>query len=81
MIPPTRIEERTSMTVPVRLAAFAAALALLFGAGLAAGDAFGPQRDVPDHEAAPSHLQEISAPEDREHGGHRATTDTGEADR
>jgi hypothetical protein len=43
------------MNVPARLAAFAAALAVLFGAGLAAGDAFGPQRDVADHDAAPAH--------------------------
>jgi hypothetical protein len=41
-----------------RLAAYALVLAVLFGAGLLAGDAFGPQRDVADGGSAPSQMQE-----------------------
>ncbi len=67
------------LNAPARLAAFAAALALLFGAGLAAGDAFGPQRDVVDHQTAPSHRQGASP---AGHGtAHPSSTSPHEADR
>jgi len=46
---------RRPVAAPVRLVAFAAVLAVLFGAGLATGDVFGPQRDVADHQVVPDH--------------------------
>ena len=61
----------TSNTV-TRLAAYALVLAVLFGAGLLAGDAIGPQRDVADRGSAPSQTQ------DR---GHGATGHGGEGQR
>lgn len=46
------------MNAALRLAAFALVLAVLFGAGLLAGAAFGPQRDVDDRGSAPSQMPE-----------------------
>ncbi len=54
--------------MPARLVAFAAALTVLFGMGFAAGDAFGPQRDVPDHDSAPAHQGDIHDMDTRDTG-------------
>ena len=66
------------MSAPLKLAGFAAALALVFGAAAAVGNAFGPLRDT-DSEAAPEHGGEMGAMETSggagghaEEGGHGA---------
>jgi len=60
------------MSAPLKLAGFAAALALVFGAATVLGGAFGPLRDG-DAEAAPEHGGEMGAMEPGEgegEGGH-----------
>jgi hypothetical protein len=55
----------------LRLAAFALVLAVLFGAGLLVGDAFGPQRDVDDRGSAPTHMPERGHEAPGHSGGER----------
>jgi hypothetical protein len=55
-------------SVASRLVAFALVLAVLFGGGLMAGAAVGPERDVVEHQSTPRQERESAPHQDRDAG-------------